>query len=512
MSIACPPRDLGGVAVWVQAPLRWPLFEILIPLQLILDKNPQHGIGLITLQVLHSRRTTRAEVGERRRVMEKLIAKSLTCVPLNLRLSSAPSLKANFDMYAVFKSDADDNMLEESDEEDPSLRNIFEDSQLIVDRGTDTALRLDPSDYVVACTGPNRPGTAQNYSERQRSQQILGGKDVPLQVLKPLLSGHRNWGNAAGANVVNLSPYDGCLELAVLSLRGGDFPPLRTFSVTEDVESYELATLRLKKQLLNDWKQCDTTHMPQLAMPYVPQPPSGPTSAIAKPTLKVCEWVEASDANSTLRVSLPVAIRSKWVSDPVHNPEWHDAIAAWDNALRDVSTSAPDPIADAANTSTGPAPLPPPLPVASLPEGWADEPTTASALAEKYTTKVSAATDGGANGTIAITECGKVFAVAGDGEFTYSKMKILGGHGAGDWVKPPRSTDIASDSMSFPFTIADDTVGMVLESKTEGRQTMKDTERCSLRQLLVDMELWRRKRCLQSSSPCGILIMVASIP
>ena len=187
--------------------------------------------------------------------MEKLVAKSLLPVPLNLHLSSAPTQKANFDMYAVFKNEEDDNLFGDSDEEDRTLRNIFEDSQLLVDRGTDLAQRLDPSEFVVAGSFPTTPGSVQNFSEKQRSQQLLGGKDVPLQILKPLLSGHRKWANTHGAVVINLSPYDGCLELVCMSLRRGDYPPMRTFSVTQDAESHGLSELRIKKQLLHDWKQ-----------------------------------------------------------------------------------------------------------------------------------------------------------------------------------------------------------------------------------------------------------------
>ena len=55
-------------------------------------------------------------------------------------------------------------------------------------------------------------------------------------------------------------------------------------------------------------------------------------------------------------------------------------------------------------------------------------------------------------------------------------------------MRPPRSTEQKGDSMAFPFTLNTDTAAVVLESKVEGRQTMKDTERCSLRQLLLDME------------------------
>ena len=263
---------------------------------------------------------------------------------------------------------------------------------------------------------------------------------------------------------------------------------------------------------MNDWKQQDMTHMPPLAIAFMPRPVQqreGEEESTEKPTLKMCQWVEGTSNDTIQRVSLPAEIRSKWLSDPVHNPEWHAAIAAWDNALRDVAAPIAAPIAPVAGDAGEPAPIAPMAPIAADPATspeldttWEGEPKLAAEFSEKYTVKMSVAADSG-NGSIAITECGKIFAVAADDKvFNQSKMNIFAGHGAGDWVKPPRSADIAGDSMSFPFSLDNDNAVMVLESKMEGRQTMKDTERCSLRQLLHDMEPQRGKLSSQFYTLC----------
>jgi hypothetical protein len=136
----------------------------------------------------------------------------------------------------VRKNEEADNLLGDSDEEDKTLRNIFEGSQLLVDRGTDMAQRLDPSEYVVAGSFPTTPGSVQNFSEKQRSQQLLGGKDVPLQILKPLLSGHRKWANNHAAVVINLSPYNwsscACHCGVETTRQCGHSPSLRMQSLT----------------------------------------------------------------------------------------------------------------------------------------------------------------------------------------------------------------------------------------------------------------------------------------
>ena len=177
------------------------------------------------------------------------------------------------------------------------------------------------------------------------------------------------------------------------------------------------------------------------------------------------------------------------MSDPVRNPQWRESIAAWDNALRDRAVTA-DSAAESgpgSAASTSEAPL-------ALQDGdaaetvdWSSEPTTAADLNTKYQTQFQAATDCG-KGSLLLTGCGKLFICSGEAPFQHDKMKTIAGIGQGDWIKPPKSVEQQNDSNAFPFIVNRDLVNVVLETKVEGRTTMRDTERCTLRTLLTDME------------------------
>ena len=216
-----------------------------------------------------------------------------------------------------------------------------------------------------------------------------------------------------------------------------------------------------------------------------------------KPILKVCEWAAALTADGMPKVALPVAFRSKWMSDPVRNPEWRAAIALWDHALQECAATVSDPPtgstlplqgAGAGQQPAGSAPPTRNAPPVPLPPGdWESEPTTTADLQNKYQEQFTVASECG-KASLLITDCGKIFVRAGENAYQHSKMKVIAAHSHGAWVKPPMSIAEKDGPMAFPFIIAGDTESVVLESRVEGRLTMKDTERCPLRTMLIAME------------------------
>ena len=234
----------------------------------------------------------------------------------------------------------------------------------------------------------------------------------------------------------------------------------------------------------------DTKYMPSQDIAFIATPPPLELDT-TRPTLKVCEWATDSTAQAVPKVTLPIAFRSKWLSDPVRNPQWRDAIKLWDETLQENAITA-----ESAPHQPKPAPLPdgPPAPLPDGPDpaletivDWDSEPKTTAELASKYEENFSVATENG-KGSFLLTKCGKIFIRSGEAEYSHNKMTIIAGCGQGDWVKPPKSTVERDVPMAFPFVIADDTASLVLETKVEGRATNRDTERCALRTLLQDME------------------------
>ena len=73
---------------------------------MILHNNKDHAVGIIIHQALHLKRRGLGEIGERERLTQKLTAKGMIPVPLNLKLDKTQSAhgewKANYDMYGVF--------------------------------------------------------------------------------------------------------------------------------------------------------------------------------------------------------------------------------------------------------------------------------------------------------------------------------------------------------------------------------------------------------------------------
>lgn len=74
-----------------------------------------------------------------------------------------------------------------------------------------------------------------SLSDAQESAQLLTGLDLPFSCLSSLIQGAEIKGHVG---LINLSPYDGCLESACARwhLRGGNTTKIRTFTIGFDLE------------------------------------------------------------------------------------------------------------------------------------------------------------------------------------------------------------------------------------------------------------------------------------
>ena len=80
-------------------------------------------------------------------------------------------------------------------------------------------------------------GLLRSLSDVQEAAQLLGGKDMPTQVMETLFMGTpitKEWSVA----ILNLSPFEGTYEMAMLEhrLNNSAMPKLQMMSVSENVD------------------------------------------------------------------------------------------------------------------------------------------------------------------------------------------------------------------------------------------------------------------------------------
>jgi hypothetical protein len=78
---------------------------------------------------------------------------------------------------------------------------------------------------------------ARNLSDVQEAAQLLGGKDMPVQIMQTLISGtpiDKTWKVA----IMNLSPFEGTFELAMLELQAENtnWPAIYMMSATDNID------------------------------------------------------------------------------------------------------------------------------------------------------------------------------------------------------------------------------------------------------------------------------------
>jgi hypothetical protein len=228
----------------------------------VLTRNPLHSVGLIIAPILSSNRP-RAEVGDRRRIEDKLGMKGLVPVSCALAMDGATlhghnRTRTMFDLYLVF---VDSTLPDEEDGTQAVSENVFARCSLKVRRTTAPAAFLEPRDYIVPRGAGHATTGGRDLSERQRAAQLLGGPNVPLRILEALFAEVR-WPEDQTMLVVDLSPYDAALELVALEMHSRHHPRCRTIALSTDPDGLLFAQKRALKELLDDWKNARATRPP----------------------------------------------------------------------------------------------------------------------------------------------------------------------------------------------------------------------------------------------------------
>jgi hypothetical protein len=147
-------------------------------------------------------------------------------------------------------------------------QNLFMDSDMVIFQCNVTPIDWIPeSQYRVPAAGKDSlPATAEarSMSEVQEAAQLLGGRHMPTQVLRSLVSGTALEMGAAGAGgnplltVINLTPYEGCLEMAAMNLKEvcSTTPSVRTLSVSTDPTLVQCSQTTCAVKLLQDASLC----------------------------------------------------------------------------------------------------------------------------------------------------------------------------------------------------------------------------------------------------------------
>lgn len=105
---------------------------------------------------------------------------------------------------------------------------------------TRPAAWIAETNYRVPSSGKDcLPATAEHraMSEVQESAQLLGGRSVPMEIIRSLLKGTdiEKEPQVHSVAIINLTPYEGMLELGVLGLRE-EMPTLtmRSLSISNE--------------------------------------------------------------------------------------------------------------------------------------------------------------------------------------------------------------------------------------------------------------------------------------
>ncbi|CAL1164981.1 unnamed protein product [Cladocopium goreaui] len=176
---------------------------------------------------------------------------------------------------------------------------------------------LPESQYVVPSNRDNLPTAAEGQralSALQEQAQLLTGPRMPEAVLASLLQG-----STAGQTVglINLSPYDGCLEK--VALRWDQSHP-----------GQMMTTLSLSADLNVDWKAGGT--MLGNVRPYDPVPPATESLDLQKYPLKLATVTKDDTKKgwAKYKIALGNEVRSRHMSDPIHGGMWRDLVLDFD--------------------------------------------------------------------------------------------------------------------------------------------------------------------------------------
>jgi len=138
--------------------------------------------------------------------------------------------------------------------------NIFLKSDLVTFQTNSTpASWITEANYRVPTNfgKDNVPHTQEcrSMSEAQEAAQLLGGVNMPQEVVKSLLRGTdlMTEGGDYSVGFINLSPYDGAFEQCVLGLRElGWGPAMRTLSISNEMSVLHCSQTTVAVKLMQD--------------------------------------------------------------------------------------------------------------------------------------------------------------------------------------------------------------------------------------------------------------------
>lgn len=290
---------------------------------------------------------------------------------------------------------------------DNQLYNMFLDSKLVQQECTSEPVPWIPESAYKVPVG-SRDGVPlsgegpRSYSEAQESAQLLGGAGLPTQILRDLIKG-ANLDAQQVLSIINLTPWDGTLDLAAAQLQKNlaNSPKMRVLSISPDNTIMTFSQNCIAETLMQDplplwclsiphpcmhnhtsctlscqdWKAGN--HCMGKVPKYQPEPPAETAEeAVALPKLLITQ-LEQQDG--TTRCLLPLSIRKKWLEHPVHGPEWRDLLLKFDRMMgtTDVTTAV---------MQQEPEALARPIPIGDA-STWSGEPVTLANLKATYTIK-----------------------------------------------------------------------------------------------------------------------------
>ncbi|CAL1173949.1 unnamed protein product [Cladocopium goreaui] len=190
--------------------------------------------------------------------------------------------------------------------------------------------------WIINMKGPNVeqlfvvPRQAQwALSECQEKAQLMTGLTMPKAVIASLLNGGAQPGQHVG--ILNLSPYDGCLEKVALSWHL-DHPErhLSSMALSTDMDVIAYNEKVVALYLIEEWKA--GSHVMGDVRPYDPSAPAAAAVDLEKYPLKLAKVAmdPSKKGWERFRVTLSNEVRSMYVDDAIHSPKWKDLVLDFD--------------------------------------------------------------------------------------------------------------------------------------------------------------------------------------
>ena len=247
------------------------------------------------------------------------------------------------------------------------------------------------------------------------------------------------------------TPFEGCLEKVVLRLNLSSVGSWRVYTASSDVLAINTCMGRLGKLLLEDWKTNGWKLMPEQQQKFCGELPTEEAKRhIDPPVPQDLQVLTVADSAP----SLSQDFRKKWLQDVAYGPEWAAEMKKFDELLATHGIEAA--AAPSTEESGGQANEDSELPAAWMPsqlekvvEGFQGE---QHRFPSKYNSFEFLLLVAGSD------EPAKLYLVAKEECEVPAKESLLA-HGNCEWIKPPKSTRMLSNTEEkrlHTFEIRDD--------------------------------------------------------